>query len=125
MRRLLLASALLVLAACTLPPAPPAPAYSVADGWAAIDQAFADYGPGVQGTFHCIAERESHHNPAAVNGQYRGILQLGAHYQGALDAAAATLGRPSDWFDPYVNARAGRIIWEQSGTRPWSTRGGC
>ena len=114
--------ALLSLTAC-LPSAPPA--FNHDDGYAAVDQAFAGYGPQVLGQAHCIAQRESGHNPYARNGQYRGLMQLGAHYQGAIDAAAAGLGRAPDFFDPYVNAAASAHIWEQSQWRPWSTAGGC
>lgn len=91
----------------------------------AVDQNFADLGPVVLAQAHCIAQRESGYNPYAVNGQYRGIFQLGAHYQGAIAAAAAGLGRPADFFDPYVNAAAAAHVWEQSGWRPWSTAPGC
>lgn len=109
------------LSAC-LPGAPPPPQYTHADGWAAVDQAFADHGPLVVAQAHNVAACESNHWPYARNGQYDGIFQLGDHYLGALTAAAQTLGRPVDWHDPYVNARAARIVWEQSGWRPWSCR---
>lgn len=120
----------LILAGC-LASAPPPPQYTHADSYAAIDQAFADHGILVVARFHCIAQEESGHNPYAKNGQYDGILQLGDHYQGALEAAAVTLGRSPDWYDPYVNARAGRIIFDDRLRRghdpfgPWTTAPGC
>lgn len=75
---------------------------------------------------HCIASRESGYNPYAVNGQYRGVFQLGHNYDGTISVT-----NDGDVFNPYTNAMAARVARDASQAngfdpwQPWSTRGGC
>lgn len=115
---LLVLCAALLLGAC-IPPAP-APRFNHDDGWLAVEQSFADLGPGELAKAHCIASRESGYNPYAVNGQYRGVFQLGHNYDGTISVT-----NDGDVWNPYTNAMAARVAYDASGWRPWSTAGGC
>lgn len=118
---LVLGAATFGLAACKPNPAPaPPPAFSYDDTHAAIAQFFGPYGPGVQGIAECIAGRESGWNPYAVNGQYRGVFQLGRNFQGTVNFYGG------DFFDPYQNTQAARDSFVQRGNfSAFSTARGC
>jgi hypothetical protein len=122
----LVAIALLVCSACGLE-AQPAPQLDVYGGrpvgYAAVDEFFANAGPFTLSTAHCIAERESHHIPTSDNGTHHGLFQLANQFIGSLNAAAQTLGQVPNWHSARQNALAARIIYNQSGWRPWG--GGC
>lgn len=90
-------------------PGTPESIYTWADGYAAVEQAFAPYGPTVLACAHAIAERESNHNPMALNGRYQGVFQLHAGFDGTIRDLAAAYGFPfASRFDPYLNALAAR-----------------
>lgn len=117
-RLMLLVVVLAFTAAACLPPPPPA--FNHDDGWYAVQENFQDLGPEVLAKAHCIAHRESGYNPSAVNGQYRGIFQLGRNYDGTISVT-----NDGNVWNPYTNAMVARIAFLASGWRPWSTAGGC
>ena len=96
-------------------------AFNQADGYAAVGQAFARFGPRVVACAHGIASRESGHWPYSDNGSRHGLFQLHDGFWGSIRAAAATLHRGASWYDPYVNAWAASLGFGQSGTfhRNW------
>lgn len=68
----------------------------------------------------CVAEHESHWNADAVgDAGERGIFQIlpWAH----IDKIHALGYTEADLFQPMVNARIARTIWEDSGWQPWTT----
>lgn len=107
----------------------PAPAFNQADGYRAVDQAFARFGPHVVACAHGVASRESGHWPYSDNGSRHGLYQLHSGFWGSILAAATTLHRGASWYDPYVNAWAASLAFGQSGTfhRNWpgTVPGGC
>lgn len=121
----------LAISACRPAPAP-APASSCddpgarnaqeqfyADSAAAICAAFPE--PNLHAIALCIAGRESGLYPGALNGQYRGIFQLGSNYNGSL----AVTG-DGDPFNPYTNAAVARIVYDaRGGWSAWSTSRSC
>ena len=101
--------------------ATPKTAFNQTDGYAAVDQAFARFGPRVVACAHGVASRESGHWPYSDNGSRHGLFQLHDGFGGSLRAAATTLHRGASWYDPYVNAWAASLGFGQSGTfrRNW------
>jgi len=118
--------ALVVLAAACRPGTNPPEAFDHGDGHAAIEQAFGPFGTGVVAQAHRVADCESGHWPySGLNKpghHYRGLFQLGPHFEFRINQAAAILGRWPTWWDPYINALAARLIWEEVGWRPWTCR---
>lgn len=115
----LLALGAATFAACTPAPQPFSGAWSYDDSRIAVDQSFPE--PWLNGTAHCIVERESHYDPNARNGQYRGIFQLGANYDGTLSVT-----NDGNVWNPYTNAQAARAVLDARGNwSAWSTAGGC
>ena len=49
------------------------------------------------------------------NGYYRGLFQLGQHFEPTIQMVANVLGRPPDVHDPWVNAAAAAHTVEQDG----------
>ena len=107
------------------------------DGHAAIDQAFARYGPAIVNCAHGIASRESNHWPYAGFGKkYKGQFQMHDGFQGSYQRAVAELdaagwpGHLASPFDPYVQSLAARYAFEVAGgsfRANWvsTTPGGC
>lgn len=108
MRRVILVSLVLLAAACrpAVAPAPPLPPRPCIDPHSSVDQAidcaFGSLGLARQDEAHRVAWCESRKNPAATNGQYRGLFQLGSNYDGTI---AHYGGNP---FDSWVNAQTAR-----------------
>lgn len=70
-------------------------------------------GTGREGWAVAIAWRESNCRPDVVSGEGAlGLMQLLGHD----DLIAAAGG---DWSDPWVNARAARMLYDQCSTGPW------
>lgn len=126
MRRLGLVMLVLGALACGPRPAP-APAiptgppniydlhrFTYADSYAAIDQAFARFGPAVVACAHRTADGESGHWWASYRQSPRqlGLMQLSPGWWGSILAASATLHRPPSWYDPYLNAWAAAIGYD-------------
>lgn len=102
----------LALSAC-IADAPPAGG----DVHALINQYFGGEAP----TAECIAQHESGFNPNAVNGQYRGIFQLGSNYNGSIAATGS-----GNVFDPEVNVAVAKQIRDARGNwSAWSTARSC
>ena len=87
--------ALVILAGC-------APAPEPDPSLAAIERHFGHLGDGVVEEAKAVAWCESKWDPNAVNGQYRGLFQLGRYY----DSTIAFYG--GDPYDPDTNAQAAR-----------------
>lgn len=82
-------------------------------------------GSGLEDWAVSIAWRESRHQPDVVSGEGAlGLFQLLGHDDLIAEAAAA-LGRPADWSDPWVNALAARYLAERSGTCHWQAPNYC
>lgn len=105
---LLVVVAIGVLAACQPTPAP-APGEDVVH--AALAEAFPE--PDLQAKAHSIMHCESGHNVFAVNGQYRGLFQLGYNYNGTISVVGN-----GDVFDARTNALAARATYDFRGN--WS-----
>ena len=107
----------------------PGVAFNQSDGYSAVDQAFARFGPRVVACAHGVASRESGHWPYSDNGSRHGLFQLHNGFWGSILAAATTLQRDASWYDPYVNAWAASLAFGQAGTfhRNWpaTAPGGC
>ena len=126
---------LVVLTACAPQPDGTVKPYTHADGVTAVDQAFARFGPTIVECAHGVATRESGHWPYAGlwprrNKTHHGIFQLHDGFYGSVQAAAANLGRPASFFDPYENALAAAAGFESAGGSfrshwPSTTPGGC
>jgi hypothetical protein len=67
-------------------------------------------------SMHAVASCESGHNPAAVNGQYRGIFQEGPMFE---RGPFAWLGSV---FDPLLNALTAAYTVAREGWREWECK---
>lgn len=127
---------LIVAAGCRVQPDGSLQPYSHADTWAAVDRFWPE--PWLKPKVTCIINRESGGDPYAGLGKhkYHGAGQIdstNAGYLGSARQAAAELGQPGYYslFDPYVNVRVMRMIFDRRaalGLDPWSqwsTAGGC
>lgn len=111
MRVHLAAIAALALAGCVPAIAPADDAVHVA-----LAQAFPE--DTLYGAAHNIMHCESGHNARAVNGQYRGLFQLGYNYNGTIAAHGN-----GDVFDPLTNALSARVAYNARGNwSAWSCR---
>lgn len=91
-----------------------------ANGWAAVDYAFSQWGPQVTYCAQLYAERESHHHAGSSNGTHFGLFQMDSGKAGSILAAAQTLSAPPSWYQPWVNAWAAMILWHVHGNfSPW------
>lgn len=87
------------------------------DPRAAIEAVFHRHGEAVVEEATSVAICESGLNPEEVNGQFRGLFQLGHWHD----------GRPGmdRWRDPLFNALAAEDLWKEAGGwGPWECRPG-
>lgn len=111
---------LVTLAACRpgVPLGSPESVFTHADGYAAVDMAFAPYGPGIVACAHGIVTNESGHWPyASRNRPYQGEWQMHPGFSGSYQRAVDELGggRFASAFDPYVQSMAARYAFEAAG----------
>lgn len=99
-------------------PGTPESVYTWQDGWNAVEQAFAPFGPVVVAQAHRVAECESNHNPYAGLLQsfrghpYLGVFQLGPHI-------VAINNYGGNRLDPFQNAYAAAELYVSRGYN-WS-----
>ena len=74
-----------------------------------IQQAFGPYGQAVVDQAGRVACCESGWGPQAVNGQYRGLFQLGYNYNGTIAFYGGAV------FDPFTNTQVARDSWVTRG----------
>lgn len=85
----------------------------------AIHQNFGDY-PGMESKALSVVQCESGMNPNAYNPNgYYGLFQLSKYFH---ERTANSMGYSwSQIFDPYVNARVARVVFNQAGGwGPWA-----
>lgn len=77
---------------------------------------------GLPAIFNAIVAAESGGNPMARNPSgASGLAQIMMPlHQGLVARAAAMLGRPANVFDPLVNLTTAKLLYDQSGTAPWT-----
>ena len=65
-----------------------------------------------------VAKCESGMNPRAVSpgGGNHGLFQINSVHKGMVQSMGYSWTRI---YDPYVNAKVARVLWNQSGWRPW------
>jgi hypothetical protein len=61
-----------------------------------------------------VAECESHLNPWADSGTYKGLFQMNLAYHGHLF--------DGPWYDPVANATAAKRLYDGAGWAPWGCR---
>lgn len=100
--------------------APTDPGYPVVAQ--AIHDAFYPYGQTVIEEAGRVACCESSWRRLATNGQYRGIFQLGSHFDNTIRFYSAKRGYPTNWvawWDEWVSSQVARDLWLSRG-RNWS-----
>jgi len=66
-----------------------------------------------------VASCESHYNPDAVNGRYRGVFQIGdMHAAEWLEVTGTDYW--TSWMDPVANITYAHALWSRAGWAPWS-----
>lgn len=124
--RIFLAALALTLAGCAYAPngtiEQPPRLFTYEESMHAIDTVFGPYG--LAGKARSVAwceSRDRHAYAISPNGYYKGLFQLGAHFEGRLNQAAADLHRFPTWYDPLIQSHVVlRQVLADGGWRQWS-----